>query len=386
MLINSQTNCEFMPITIKSDQENNPNISNKSPFRGIGKNFRTKIDTVKEYEIIEENEDIKNDFFYGMPFGLNYNDYVNAQNLKAKLINKYQDMQLPEAIEGFETNSEFGNVFTINQEIKSDLKKFSREKAKEKILSELRLIYGIGDTKKKYLRSRGYHTIEDLVYHPYFSSEAKHCVDLIESMNTKNIMDRISHWLSKSDELAYCCSGFHEKEDFVFFDIETLGLFNRPIILIGVAKFNEEHLSINQYFLRDLNQEPAALNEFLSHISPNTVLVSYNGKSFDVPYIRERLSYYGMHGLTEKLHFDMLHFSRKAWRNKYPNCRLVTLEKCLFGIDRNDDVPSALVPEFYETYLRTGNIGPVIPIIEHNRQDLITLTMIFSKLYEEWSQ
>jgi len=84
-----------MPITIKSDQENNPNIPNKSPFRGIGKNFRTKIDTVKEYEIIEENEDIKNDFFYGMPFGLNYNDYVNAQNLKAKLINKYQDMQLP---------------------------------------------------------------------------------------------------------------------------------------------------------------------------------------------------------------------------------------------------------------------------------------------------
>jgi len=375
-----------MPITIKSDQENSTNISNKSPFIGIGKSFRPKIDSVKEYEVKEENEDIKNDFFCGMPFGLSYNDYVNAQNLKSNLINKYHDMQLSEIIDGSENASEFGTIFTINQEINSDLKKFSREKAKEKILSELRLIYGIGDTKKKYLKSRGYHTIDDLVYHPYFSKEAKNCLDLIESMNTKNIMDRISHWLSKSDELAYCCSGFHEKEDFLFFDIETLGLFNRPIILIGVAKFNEETLSINQYFLRDLNQEPAALNEFLSHIGPNTVLASYNGKSFDVPYIRERLSYYGMKTLAERPHFDMLHFSRKAWRNKYPNCRLVTLEKYLFGIERNDDVPSALVPEFYETYLRTGNIGPVIPIIEHNRQDLITLTMIFSKLYEEWSQ
>jgi hypothetical protein len=375
-----------MPIISKQDQGRVDNDPIKSPFNGIGKNYRTKIDAVKEYEIVVENEDIKNDFFHGMPFGLSYNDYVNAQNLKSNLINKYHDMQLSEIIDGSENDSEFGTIFTINQEINSDLKKFSKEKAKEKILSELRLIYGIGDMKKKYLKSRGYHTIDDLVYHPYFSKEAKNCLDLIESMNTKNIMDRISHWLSKSDELAYCCSGFHEKEDFLFFDIETLGLFNRPIILIGVAKFNEENLSINQYFLRDLNQEPAALNEFLSHIGTNTVLVSYNGKSFDVPYIRERLSYYGMKTLVERPHFDMLHFSRKAWRNKYPNCRLVTLEKYLFGIERNDDVPSALVPEFYETYLRTGNIGPVIPIIEHNRQDLITLTKIFSKLYEEWSQ
>ncbi|NYT04661.1 MAG: exonuclease, partial [Candidatus Methanofastidiosa archaeon] len=369
-----------MSINFKPEQEKSGNISSRSHFSGIGKNFRSKIDTVKEYELVEENEDIKNDFFYGMPFGLNYNDYVNAQNLKAKLIDKYQDMQLSEVIQGSENDTEFGKVFTINQEIKLDLKKFSREKAKEKMLSELRLIYGIGNTKKKYLRSRGYHTIEDLVYHPNFSKEAKYCLDLIESMDTKKIMDTISHWLSKSDELVYCCSGFHEKEDFVFFDIETLGLFNRPIILIGLAKFNGENLSINQYFLRDLNQEPAALNEFLSHISQNTVLVSYNGKSFDVPYIRERLSYYGMLGLRERPHFDMLHFSRKAWRNKYPNCRLITLEKHLFGVERSDDVPSALVPEFYETYLRTGNIGPVIPIIEHNRQDLITLTMIFSKL------
>ncbi len=373
-----------MSTEIKSDKGND--TYNKSPFNGIGKSYRSKIDSVKEYEIIEENEDIKDDFFYGMPFGLNYIEYQNAQKLKTKLIEKYQGIDISEAICGAETNTGFGSVFTVNQEIKSELKKFSREKAKEKILSETRLIYGIGDTKKKYLRKRGYKTIEDLVYHPNFSSEAKQCVDLIESMNTKNIMDKISHWLSKSDELAYCCSGFHEKEDFVFFDIETLGLFNRPIILIGVAKFDGGKLSINQYFLRDLNQEPAALNEFLSHIGPNTVLVSYNGKSFDVPYIRERLSYYGMPHLLDRPHFDMLHFSRKAWRNKYPNCRLVTLEKCLFGVERNDDVPSALVPEFYEAYLRTGNIGPVIPIIEHNRQDLITLTNIFSKLYEEWSQ
>ena len=373
-----------MSTEIKSDK--NPYGPNKSPFSGIGKSFRSKIDSVKEYEILEEDEGAKDDYFYGMPFGLNYNEYFNAQKLKSSLITKYRDMELSEAIKGNEASGDFGSVFTINEELKLGLKKFSREKAKEKMLSELRLLYGIGDTKKKYLNSRGYQTIEDLIYHPAFSNDAKSLVDLINSMDSKRMMERISHWLSKSDELVYCCSGFHEKEDFLFFDIETLGLFNRPIILIGAAKFNGDALSINQYFLKDLNQEPEALNQFLSQIGPKTVLVSYNGKSFDVPYIRERLSYYGMPHIKEMTHFDMLHFSRRAWRSRYPNCRLVTLEKYLFGVERHDDVPSALVPEFYETYLRTGNIGPVIPIIEHNRQDLITLTNIFSKLYEEWSQ
>jgi len=373
-----------MSIIVKTDEEdNNPS---KSPFAGIGKDFRSKIDSVKEYEVLEENEDIKDNYFYGMPFGLGYNEYINAQNLKRSLLDKYQGMELSEAIKGAEISGDFGNVFTIKDELKLDLKKLSREQAKEKMLSEIKLLYGIGNTKKRYLNSRGYKTIEDLIYHPVFSKEAKELVDLIDSMDSKKLMETISHWLSKSDELVYCCSGFHDKEDFLFFDIETLGLFNRPIILIGMAQFTGENLSINQYFLRDISQEPEALNQFFSHLNPKTVLVSYNGKSFDFPYIRERFAYYGMHGLTERTHFDMLHFSRRAWRSRYPNCRLITLEKHLFGIERNDDVPSALVPEFYEAYLRTGNVGPVIPIIEHNKQDLVTLTKIFSKLYEEWAQ
>ncbi len=52
-------------------------------------------------------------------------------------------------------------------------------------------------------------------------------------------------------------------------------------------------------------------------------------------------------------------------------------------MNRINDVPSSLVPEFYKTYLQTGNIGPLIPIVEHNQQDIITLALILSQLYEE---
>ena len=52
-------------------------------------------------------------------------------------------------------------------------------------------------------------------------------------------------------------------------------------------------------------------------------------------------------------------------------------------MERHEDVPSGLVPDFYKTYLKTGNIGPLIPIIEHNRQDVVTLARLLSQLYQE---
>jgi len=55
-------------------------------------------------------------------------------------------------------------------------------------------------------------------------------------------------------------------------------------------------------------------------------------------------------------------------------------------MEREDDVPSALVPDLYLTYRKKNNIGPLIPIIEHNRQDIITLARILSKLYGELDQ
>jgi uncharacterized protein YprB with RNaseH-like and TPR domain len=89
-----------------------------------------------------------------------------------------------------------------------------------------------------------------------------------------------------------------------------------------------------------------------------------------------------MRGDLERPHFDVLHFSRRAWKDIADNFKLTTLERQFIGT-RKDDVPSALVPEFYETYMRTKNIGPLISVVDHNKQDLIALAFLFSKLCEE---
>ena len=358
----------------------------KTTFDRIGERLRENVDNVKEYEIIESEEEASGEFIPSIPFGIYSQEYQEAEKLKQSLLKKYKDKALENVIGGKEFKTKKGVCYHIENQDEISLNIINPEHARKKILSDLKLIYGIGKVTEQILKEEGYKTIEDLTEHPRFASEAKRFLEFVDKCDTCQIVDWIGHWFPKSHPLALYPSGFHKKEDFTFFDIETLGLFNRPIILFGVAQISGNQILINQYFLRDIKEEPAALMGFLSQINKNSVLITFNGRSFDIPYTRERLAYYGIKGKgdPEKPHFDMLHFSRRAWKERVPNCRLTTLEKHLLGIERKDDVPSALVPEFYETYMRTKNIGPIIPIIEHNKQDLVTLANIFSKLHEEW--
>lgn len=356
----------------------------KTTFDRVSKKWRESVDKIKEYEIVEGEEEISEGFVPSILFGIDYQEYQEAEKLKQRLLKKYKGKTLEDVIEGKELNTKKGVCYHIENQDRISLKVIKPEHARKKILSDLRLIYGIGEVTERILKEEGYKTIEDLTEHPRFSSQAISFLKILNKRNTCRIVDWIGHWFPKSHPLILYSSGLRNKEDFIIFDIETMGLFTRPIILFGVAQISGGHILINQYLLRNIKEEPAALMGFLSHINEDSVFITFNGRTFDVPYIRERLAYYRMKGDLEKPHFDILHFSRRAWRERVPNCRLNTLEKYLLGIERKDDVPSALVPEFYETYMRSKNIGPLIPIIEHNKQDLVTLANIFSKLHEEW--
>lgn len=345
----------------------------------IGKRWRESVDKVKEYELIED-EEVSEEF---VPTGVAYQEYKEAHKLKQRLMKKYEGKMLEDVIRGEELKTKNGICYHIENQDKINLKIINPYNAIEKILSDFKLIYGIREATERILKSEGYKTMEDLKEHPRFGPEARKFLELVGKGDTCQIVDWISHRFPKSHQLVLYSSGLHEKEDFIILDIETMGLFTRPIILFGVAQISGNNILINQYLLRNIKEETGALTGFLSHINDNTAFITFNGRTFDIPYIKERLAYYGMKGDFERTHYDILHFSRRAWE-RVPNCRLTTLEKHLLGIERKDDVPSALVPEFYETYMSTKNIGPLIPIIEHNKQDLITLANIFSKLHEEW--
>jgi uncharacterized protein YprB with RNaseH-like and TPR domain len=155
--------------------------------------------------------------------------------------------------------------------------------------------------------------------------------------------------------------------------------------MIGIAEMDKKGKSITstQYLLRGKADEAAVIEGYLSHIDDTSTLFTYNGASFDVPFIKNRCNYYHIHDETSPFHYDLMYYARNLWKDRLPNCKLTTIEKYIFNIDRVDDVPGSHIPGFYDTYLKEDNIGPLIPIIEHNRLDIIALAKFLKKLHEK---
>lgn len=308
-------------------------------------------------------------------------EIIKAYKLQEELLKKHKGKALDEIFNGERIKTQQGSCYQIEEFEKIKFKKLDKNKAKSQILTDIKLIPGIGENKERTLKDNGYETIKDLVDHPQFASAAIKFMDKVQEPTP--LTDYICRRYSNSHPHVLLSSSLDEANNFLFFDIETLGLKDLPVILIGMAQVSGNQMEVKQYLSTDLNDEKAILECFLSNTDDNTTFVSFNGRSFDLPFIRGRARHHGLSADINCNHLDLLHFSRRTWGGTLPNCRLQTLEKNLFGMERRDDVPSSLVPGFYKKYLKTGNIGPLVPIVEHNRQDIVTLAKILSRLYEE---
>ncbi|MCE5328279.1 MAG: ribonuclease H-like domain-containing protein [Planctomycetaceae bacterium] len=170
-------------------------------------------------------------------------------------------------------------------------------------------------------------------------------------------------------------------EDVLFLDLETTGLHSTPIFLIGVMVFENDSLVVRQYFARDYSQERAILSLLADELPSRRLLVSFNGKSFDVPYVHTRSAATAVSCRLRMPHCDLLHTSRRVWGSGLPNCRLQTLETyiCRRGA-REDDIDGSRIPEAYHAFVRTGNGAEMALCVKHNRLDLITLADILTRL------
>jgi hypothetical protein len=105
--------------------------------------------------------------------------------------------------------------------------------------------------------------------------------------------------------------------------------------------------------------------------------VSYNGKTFDHPLLQTRYRLMGMENPFAGLaHFDLLHPSRRAFGGHWPDCRLRTVEACLLGFQRIDDLPGAEAPETWFQWMRQGITSDLPRLVEHNYWDLVSLAAL----------
>ena len=309
-----------------------------------------------------------------------YDEVEDARSLEKKLLERHEGDKLDDFFKGEVCKTSGGTCYKIEDSLKFKIKCIGKNKVQKAILEDLKLLHGIGEAKETNLKSKGYQTIEDLVNHPSYGKRAGEFLDML----AESPLECITQSFPVSHPKMLYSSPYTDVEDFLFFDIETLGLKDYPVILIGIARVIDDEVKVTQYLATDLNEEKEMISNFFSNLDDKTVFVSFNGRSFDLPFIKNRAYYHRLprNNLNQQ-HLDLLYFSRRTWGGHLPNCRLQTIEKHLFNMERHEDVPSSQVPAFYMKYRKTGNIGPLIPIIEHNKEDVITLARILSKLQEE---
>jgi tetratricopeptide (TPR) repeat protein len=172
----------------------------------------------------------------------------------------------------------------------------------------------------------------------------------------------------------------------LFVDLETTGLAGGAgtyAFLVGCGWFAGGVFRTRQYFLADYTAERGLLEAVAAAAEASAAVVSYNGKSFDLPLIETRFL---LHRLKTPFagmpHVDMLHTARRLWRSDgdgaagRTGCRLVELEEALYGYRREGDVPGFEIPSRYFHYVRSGDARPLEAVLEHNRFDILSLAML----------
>ncbi|MFX1235383.1 MAG: ribonuclease H-like domain-containing protein [Promethearchaeota archaeon] len=265
-------------------------------------------------------------------------------------------------------------------------------KLKINLLQNLKTVYYIGDKIEQKLIRRGVKSLYDLKINFKYMHSVNNLLNLIKNKDYFRLCG--NRYINDLD-VAFC----FELEDLLFLDIETMGTYNSPIIIIGIGFFRNQTFEIHILFARDFSEEITLLEHFKNEIIPHfKCFVTYNGKSFDIPYIANRFLYYFDNNPmitdqdtpyedfnTKFHHIDLYHNCRRKFKEDFEGFTLTNMEKELLDIKRNLDIPGVLAGFFYKKYLEDPfrNGGLIKKVIEHNYYDIYSMPLLLHKLIEE---
>jgi hypothetical protein len=169
-----------------------------------------------------------------------------------------------------------------------------------------------------------------------------------------------------------------------YVDTETTGLSGGAgtyVFAAAVARPIDCGLRLAQFFLPEPGMESAFLHALRQELAPASGLATFNGGSFDLPVLRTRWVMARMPGeFTHAAHVDLLTLVRALYRHRLESCTLRFVEQRVLGYERDDPLPSALVPDAYFDFLRAGSRDFLEAALEHNRLDVISLVHLHSRL------
>jgi uncharacterized protein YprB with RNaseH-like and TPR domain len=179
-------------------------------------------------------------------------------------------------------------------------------------------------------------------------------------------------------------SGAVSPEQLLFLDTETTGLSGgtgTTAFVVGVGWLEGCTLRLVQWLMAGFAAESGLVARVANRIARAGVIVSFNGKSFDLPLLKTRARLVGQELRADGLdHVDLLHVTRRLLRSGWPDCRLATAEECALGLERTNDLPGAEAPAAWRRWLERGDANPLGRVVDHNRADLLSLVALLALL------
>jgi uncharacterized protein len=172
----------------------------------------------------------------------------------------------------------------------------------------------------------------------------------------------------------------------LYFDTETTGLGGGAGVLaflVGLAWFDDElRLHSEQFLLRSPAEELPFLEALSEHVERADLLVSYNGKAFDLPLLNGRMVMNRRPKLPDRAHLDLLHVARRLHKTRLGACRLISLESDVLGFVRGPDIAGIDIAPRYAHFLRSGDDSVLEDVVEHNAWDVVSMAALVA-LYGE---
>ena len=173
-------------------------------------------------------------------------------------------------------------------------------------------------------------------------------------------------------------------EDLLFLDTETTGLSGGVGTIafeVGVGEVLGERMRITQLYLRDYDEEEDLLRRLLPLFAGKRAVVTFNGKSFDLPLLTSRCTLYRLRAPWQEMaHLDLVHPARRLYKLRLRSCTLGDLEEKILGAPRAGDIPGREVPALWAQFLRTRDEGPLQRVFEHNFQDVRAMALLLQAL------
>ncbi len=194
-------------------------------------------------------------------------------------------------------------------------------------------------------------------------------------------MQYIKNKINEIIKLPEILEKYISKEDIIVFDIETTGLSHKyhKCILIGFITYEDNSFFVHQIFCDSSLEESQLLNSFINITKDTSIFITYNGDSFDIPFLNSRLNNNKInHSIFKEQNFDLLRLIRS--QNdllNLPNLKLKTLEKHL-GINREDTISGKESMDLYRHYEKMGDESAKRKILLHNKEDIIYLLKCIS--------